>query len=222
MLNPRPTALPMDTATFSTTKSHGKPDLEVSRQPTTSPSTSCCWRQVRFSNDENDTQNAPHEELSPEMINDMWYTHEEMKHQVRSIVCRHLHCENFGWNSTTDNISALQRYSPQRSEYKQTTLRCILQAQNQSSDPDFIRSVSIQCTVRARALAANQGLEDYCEVYDPLDSLLGSASPEKEMDYGDDREQKNADAPTTKRKQEDHPHDDARTEVAKRRRLSSI
>ncbi|CAJ1939307.1 unnamed protein product [Cylindrotheca closterium] len=205
-------------------------------------SSPCSWQQVRFSNEENDTQSTALQELTSEMINDMWYNRQEfdvIKHQVRSIVWRQqfLNGEtpssSFRKNNNhddTDNISVLQRYGPHRSAYKKLVIRYTLHAQNHSIDPDFLRSVSTQFSARARALAANQGFEDYCEVYDPLDSLLGSATIPNDLVHGDDQEQNDADRSTfiTKKRNrdddddDDHPYcDDERTEVPKRRRLLS-
>lgn len=217
----------MERATFDATTSNGKPNYDAHhRLSSRSPSR----RQVRFSTDENGTHRASHEELTSEMINDIWYTPEELKdikHEVRSLVCRHFHrgaTSSYCDRNSSDDIPALKRYDPQRIVHKQTTLRYVLQAQNHSSEPDFIRSVSRQFSVCARALAANQGFEDYCEVYDPLDSLVSDTSAgvtESHIVYADDQEQSSIDS-FIKRKQEDHHRDDERTEISKRRRLSLI
>lgn len=186
MLNPRssPTAA-MDTATMNTVESKSTSERLPEAASSIDSNSSFSWRHVYFSDGENDTQRSvTHKELTPDMIQELWYSQddiERMKNEVRCLVCKQRQIMNTSAreatndNSSMSTTSNLQRYGAQRSKYRRDTLQSILNAQNQNRDPEFLRQVSEQCTAWARALAANQGLEDYCEVYDPLDSLIGSA-----------------------------------------------
>jgi hypothetical protein len=114
------------------------------------------------------------------MINDMWFTHEDItkfKHEVRSLVIRKV--QNGGTVPSTekeqendDEMSGLEKYNPQRSAYKRSALYNVLHAQSKSRDPYFLRANSRRSTAWARAIANQQGFQDYCAVYDPLDDLL--------------------------------------------------
>jgi len=146
---------------------------------------------VQFSNDENDTHSAPHEQLSPEMIAATWYSYQEIQHfkeEVRSAVLRHYYQQGETKNED-DEMAGLEKYDPQRSQYKQSALHYTLQAQSQSRDPSFLRSIARRCTAWARTLAINQGFNDYCAVYDPLDGLLDVADFESRAVNADDNEQ---------------------------------
>lgn len=112
----------------------------------------------------------PMKELTLTMINDVWYTEEEItnfKRTAKRIVCT-------GRIPEGDSVSGLERYQDiQRSKYKRSALYYILQAQQSSRNPEFIRAVSKRCTAWARHVAFNQGFAQYCQVYgDPLDTLL--------------------------------------------------
>lgn len=134
-------------------------------------------RRVQFSNDENNAQSAPHKELSSEMVEDIWYSSEEIqnfKEEVRSMVLQHYYKQGETKNEN-DEMAGLEKYDPRRSRFKQSALYYTLRAQRQSRDPKFLRSVARRCTAWARALATSQGFHDHCAVYDPLDGLLDVA-----------------------------------------------
>jgi len=151
-------------------------------------------RRVQFSNDENDTQSAPYEQLTSGMIEAAWYSCQEIqyfKEEVRSTVLRHYYQQGETKNED-DEMAGLEKYGLRRSKYKKAALYYTLQAQCQSKDPDFVRSVTRRCTAWARTLATSQGFHDYCAVYDPLDGLLGAADFESRAVNEDDNEQNRA------------------------------
>lgn len=132
-------------------------------------------RRVHFSvNDENDSRSAPHQELTAEMINDMWYTPQNIdsfKENAKYAIVNQAKLSQMDDNEEF-SMSGLERYGRQRTEYKRSALYYTLDAQRKTRNPDFIRSVARRCTAWARSVAAQQGFEDYCDVYDPLSRLL--------------------------------------------------
>mmetsp|Transcript_40961 Transcript_40961/g.98776 ORF Transcript_40961/g.98776 Transcript_40961/m.98776 type:complete len:213 (-) Transcript_40961:92-730(-) len=129
-------------------------------------------RRVHFSDDENDSQSAPHQELTLEMITDMWHTPEQINYFKQSAKYVILNKENLDLHDDEFAISGLERYGPKRSEYKRSALFYTLHAQHKSRNPEFIRAVARRCTGWARSVATEQGFADYCDVYDPLARLL--------------------------------------------------
>ncbi|KAL3932771.1 MAG: hypothetical protein SGBAC_010696 [Bacillariaceae sp.] len=129
------------------------------------------FRRVRFAADENDSQSPAHRALTSEMISELWYTHEEVtkfKNDIRSLVIRQVQKGDL----PKEEMMGLEKYNPQRSEFKKSAKYHILHAQRQNQDPEFLRSVSRRCTAWARAIARDQGFQDFCAVSDPLDGLL--------------------------------------------------
>lgn len=209
MINTRPQSPTMAITTVHPTKefqSNHAEDLGFKSVPSHNH-----HRRVRFSmNDENDSQSAPHKELTAEMIDDLWYTEDEIteiKNNVRSLVIRNSqHKVN-----DEEEMAGLEKYNPQRSEYKKAALYHILRAQSKSRDPEFLRSVSSRSTAWARTVAADQGFHDYCEIYDPLDNLLDFDNLEPMMNFNDDN------SPTLHKRSH---HDAEIPASSKRQRLS--
>lgn len=196
MLNTRPLSPTMETRPTLSTKSHRGDDEKNITIPHSLPPEQTV-RSVHFSTDENDSQSAPHKELTTDMINGIWYNCDEIqqfKQEVRSIVIRHYQTTNGTTPPTKNEIPELERYGPQRSEYKRFARHHIIQAQKHSRDPNYLRSVARRCTAWARAVATDRGFHDYCAVYDPLDGLLDTADFETietiEIDANDDEEQR--------------------------------
>ena len=165
-------------------------------------------RRVRFATmEENDDgQPAPHKALTAQMIDHMWYNSKEIdqfKQDVRSVVIRKVKQQYV----SDDELVGLGKYNPRRSEYKRSALYHILHAQSKSRDPNFIRAVSRRSTAWARAVANEQGLKDYCDVYDPLDDLLDFDTLESAMEENGDFKRM-------------HENDDIQTPSFKRQRLS--
>ncbi|CAJ1965471.1 unnamed protein product [Cylindrotheca closterium] len=180
-------------------------------------------RRVHFSADENDSRSAPHEELTLEMIDDMWYTPQHIDHfkqSVKYIIYIILNKEKQSEDEHAETeTSGLERYRPQRSEYKRSALFYTLHAQSKDRNPEFIRAVARRCTAWARSIATEQGFEDYCDVYDdPLDRLLADSNVSATLleDYIESND-------TTEKRRlrpvEDDDHESAPAE-SKRQRLS--
>mmetsp|Transcript_5060 Transcript_5060/g.12072 ORF Transcript_5060/g.12072 Transcript_5060/m.12072 type:complete len:206 (+) Transcript_5060:307-924(+) len=132
-------------------------------------------RRVSFSSDENDSQSAPHKELTSEMIQDIWYNAEEMrgfKKQAKSIILqRYQQPQTAQEEETDENALGLERYEPKRDEFRRAAIFYTVQAQNKSKDPEFIRLIAHKCTDFARAAAVHQGMKDFAAAYYPLFSL---------------------------------------------------
>jgi hypothetical protein len=118
-------------------------------------------------------------ELTIEIARQLWYSQEEIlkfKQHAKTII---LHRKQ-----TTEDTSGFERFDITRAKYKKKALHYVLLSQKVQRDPEFQRYISRRCTARAKVIALNQGLEDFCEVYDPLISLLGvSNSGDSYNDY---------------------------------------
>jgi hypothetical protein len=118
-------------------------------------------------------------ELTIETVRQLWYSQGEIltfKQHAKAIV---LHRKQ-----TTEDTSGFERFDITRAKYKKTALHYVLLSQKVQRDPEFQSYISRRCTARAKIIALNQGLEDFCEVYDPLISLLGvSNSGDSYNDY---------------------------------------
>jgi hypothetical protein len=121
-------------------------------------------RRIHFAvpNDENDSVPSTMTELTDDIINDLWYTEEEIttfKMMAKMIVFS-------GKVPAGETMAGLERYHDiRRSKYKKSAIFYTLQAQHANTNPDFIMEVSRRCTIWARTVAENQGLEHFCEVY---------------------------------------------------------
>lgn len=132
-------------------------------------------RHARFAVDKIDSQSAPHRTLTSSMINEMWYTPKEIdefKQDIRSIVIRRAHKGGSLAEDDEDEMAGLEKYSHQRSQYKKFAKYHTLNAQSKNRDPEFLRAVSRRFTAWATSIARDQGFQDYCAAYDPLDELL--------------------------------------------------
>ena len=134
-------------------------------------------KRVHFSTDENDSQLAPHKELTSEMVQDMWYTSTEMdclKEDVKSIILQRNRELAQVTKEVSENALGLERYETKRDEFRRAAIFYTLQAQKKSKDPTFIGLIAHQCTDFARAAATLQGMKDFGAAYDAtaLDSSL--------------------------------------------------
>lgn len=146
-------------------------------------------RKVHFAlNDETDSRPAPHQELTTEMIEDMWYSPQYIDYFKQSAKYMVLNREKL--NEEELCMSGLERYLGKRSEYRRSALFYTLQAQRKTRNPEFIRAVSRRCTAWARSIATQQGFEDYCEVYDPLARLLADPQVSVEILKSANKKQK--------------------------------
>jgi hypothetical protein len=71
----------------------------------------------------------------------------------------------------------LERHGLERHHAKKTAIKLILIAQSMkenSSDPEFLRNVSLHCSKKAQGLARDQGFRDSCHVFyeDSLEQLV--------------------------------------------------
>jgi hypothetical protein len=157
MINPRPLS---PRIYKSTMKTEIRPDHEPS-----SFISEDRQRKVHFAvhDDENDSVPSAMKELTDDIINDLWFTEQEIasfKNTAKMIVLS-------GKVPEGETMAGLERYHDiRRYKYKKSALFYILQAQNTSKNPDFIRAVSRRCTVWARTVAEYQGFEHCCEVYE--------------------------------------------------------
>ena len=124
-------------------------------------------------------------ELSLDDARLLWYQHAEIaafKCRARSILLqREVYDED-------DDRSGLERFNVERSMRKKQTIHCVVQGCKKrkllnlpegSSDeigtgpPDFVAQIYQDGSATATKLALEQGFKDFCQVYDPLASLLG-------------------------------------------------
>jgi len=170
-------------------------------------------RRITFADpDEDDSAPAPMKELTIEIINDVWYSLDELdyfKENVKRIVLSRKVPEG-------EASEGLEKYDTRRMKFKFYALAYIMQAQREGCEPEFLRRVSRRCTAWARTTALNQGFHDFCEIYDPLDDLLELDSNEVE-DYNECFFKGNR---GTKRSTCDS-HADGSDRIVRRRTLSS-
>jgi hypothetical protein len=134
-------------------------------------------RRLRFALD--DETNTPAQQsaaslpsaLTPEICRELWYQPDEIndfKKETRSLVLD-------GNAKDGDALCGLERFSFERASYKRRVIRYVLLAQTKQKGAEFIRNIAEQLTAWARDIAEAQGFADFCQVYDPLESLLGSS-----------------------------------------------
>ena len=78
----------------------------------------------------------------------------------------------------SEDLAGLERFRNfERSQRKKSANRFVLLAQWKGFDSNFIGKISEECSQWAVTEAALQGFRDFCQVYDPLESLLGPQPP---------------------------------------------
>lgn len=124
-------------------------------------------RKVCFSFDQESAVPAPMEEITQEHVASVWYSKDEIrsfKSQAKSLIIRGLPSneESFG----------MERYLLERSRSKKSTVNYVVLSQKIKKDPEFQSYTSRNHSATAKEMALHQALENFCEVYDPLSSLL--------------------------------------------------
>lgn len=132
-------------------------------------------RTVRFVLDKNDETSTVEKTsappLTPESCRELWYEPHEIdgfKKEARDLVL-------YGGTGAGDDLCGLERFSFERSKQKRRVLRYVIYMQKQRKEAEFLRIVSKKLTAWARDAAVSQGFADFCQVYDPLESLLGDS-----------------------------------------------
>ena len=141
-------------------------------------------RRVHFDCDESDVPlhitSAPplFETLKLETAQEIWYLQSEIasfKREARNILL-------YGKTEEKDELCGLERFNLERSIQKKNAVKYVMLAQKLQKGADFVKEVYRQCTTWATDLALVQGFNDFCEVYDPLKSLLGDNCAENYND----------------------------------------
>ena len=133
-------------------------------------------RRVHFERSETDTRDCEgagplFQTLDEQTCSEIWYNPVEIgqfKKEARKIILQSPEDE--------DKLCGLERFNYERSMGKKSVLRLVLRAQKEDKRPEFIRQVYEKCASWATEYALEQGFVDFCRVYDPLQSLLGTAS----------------------------------------------
>ena len=168
-----------------------------SKEPSTTIDTN---KKVRFALDETNNKSDAEVSVSPPLASelpdyrsiqdDLWYRSEEIaafKRDARNIVAFRKKIAK----KDEDDVYGLGRYSLERAKHKRRIIHCILVVasriglKNESGAEEFLRAVSERLSERARKEAQTQGFFDFCEVYDPLESLLGDDGKGEENSYND-------------------------------------
>lgn len=124
-------------------------------------------RRVSFNLDKENAAPSPMKEITPEHATDMWYSKQDIRSfqsEVRSFV--------LGGLPSSDETFGLERYQIERSRQKKSAVSRVVLSQQVKKDPEFQSYISRNHTFTFKELALNQALENYCDVYDPLGSLL--------------------------------------------------
>jgi hypothetical protein len=141
--------------------------------------------------------------LTEEDCEALWYQPEEVaafKAGIRYLVLHYAGSRSSMSHGDDVEMRGLERYSLERSTYKKSAIYYVLMAQKKSKgNPKVIRTVSKRCTGWAQELALHQGFEDFCAVYDPLETLLGSEG-DQHSNYNDSLFNKKEESCCRKRK----------------------
>jgi len=118
-------------------------------------------------------------------LDELWYTKAELskiRRDVGVILIQRAIEKSKAYNPKYEEVDhpelwGLDRHCLERDQSKKTAVKVILLAQNMKEskrDPDFLRSISLQCSKKAREAAAEQGFRDSCHVYyeDSLETLV--------------------------------------------------
>jgi hypothetical protein len=159
-------------------------------------------RRLRFALDDESNSNTntpeqtsaaplPSAALTPEICRELWYQPDEIndfKKETRSLVL------DVGNAKGGDELCGLERFSFERARYKRRVIRYVLLAQKQKG-AEFMREIAEKLTAWARDIAEAQGFADFCQVYDPLESLLGSSCENYNDCFFSDNKRKMMDEP---------------------------
>jgi hypothetical protein len=110
------------------------------------------------------------ETLSEEICQRLWFQDSEIaafRSETRSLIL-------YGKQSEDDDFAGLERFSLERSNRKKTAIQLVLLAQRKGNDASFIQAIATECSEWAVTAGVLQGFQDFCQVYDPLTSLLGA------------------------------------------------
>ncbi|KAL3937685.1 MAG: hypothetical protein SGBAC_007255 [Bacillariaceae sp.] len=124
-------------------------------------------RKVCFSFDQENTAPSPVKEITHEHNTNAWYSKGEIssfKAHTKSLVVRGLPSE--------DETFGMERFLRDRSQQKKSTVRYVVLSQKVNKDPEFQSYISRRNSSTSKETALNQALENFCDVYDPLSSLL--------------------------------------------------
>jgi hypothetical protein len=117
--------------------------------------------------------------LTKDNCQELWFQPDEVtafKQEARNLVL-------FG-KVGVDELAGLERFNLERSKSKKAAIQYVLLANQQQKGVEFVRMVSRECSTWATDAALIQGFNDFCQVYDPLASLLGDAAG-SEKNYND-------------------------------------
>jgi hypothetical protein len=180
-------------------------------------------RRVSFAldHDEEQPNASPHAESAPlpvplpvtlteEDCEALWYQPEEVaafKADIRYLIMYYAESRSSCTShDEDDDMRGLERYNLERSTYKKSAIYYVLMAQKKSKgNPKVIRMVSKRCTGWAQELALHQGFEDFCAVYDPLETLLGRDEDDQHKNYNDSLFNKKEESCCLKRKVVEEP-----------------
>lgn len=137
--------------------------INAKRSSTASPESrkrTIYQRRVSFSSEESVKEIAS-------SATDSWYSKTDIvcfQMQIRSVL--------MGLIKEEETTFGMERYGSERRLQRKTALRHIVLSQKVKKDPEFQRYISRQRTSASKATALNLALENYCEVYEPLSSLV--------------------------------------------------
>jgi len=126
-----------------------------------------CQRKVCFSLDKENAAPSPMKEITPEHVTDMWYSRKEIRSfqaEVKSVILSGL--------PSSEETYGMERYQAERTRQKKSIVSYVVLSQKVKKDPEFQSYISRRHTSSFKEMALNQALENFCEVYDPLGSLL--------------------------------------------------
>lgn len=138
-------------------------------------------QKVRFAQNGNNNENSNERNpkcsiiFHPPLFTALWYQRAEIsafKSDARNVI---LLGATRGDVCFEEELSGLERFNLQRSLGKKAAIQYVLLAQKKNKGPEFIRLVYEKCNAWAMEFAVDQGFKDFCQVYDPLESLLGSS-----------------------------------------------
>ncbi|CAJ1948577.1 unnamed protein product [Cylindrotheca closterium] len=110
---------------------------------------------------------SPITEITQEHLTNNWYSKRDIRafrEQAKELVLSGL--------PSNEETFGLERYKLERSRQKKSTVKYVVLSQKVVKDPGFQRYISRRRTSTSKEAALNQALENFCEVYDPLSSLL--------------------------------------------------
>jgi hypothetical protein len=174
-------------------------------------------------------------ELTMDQAHQLWYKQSEIaafKSSARRIVLSTGTVDEQPDEGECDP-SGLERFSLQRSFHKKRAIQCVVKASKRRKDltplfvasgrvcslePDLMiseNSVSLiyqHCSAVATEIALEQGFKDFCQVYDPLASLLGDANIDDMEDMNSDRSDMKSDSNSARQNYNDYFFSDIHTD----------